>query len=95
MKLRISALADADLAHLYSQGIMRFGEKAADEYISEIRSKFALLLDFPLSNVLRDEIKPPVRLQHHKGHVIIYRADAGNVDIVRVLSRFQNWQDEA
>ncbi len=56
MKLRISALADADLDHLYSQGIMRFGEKAADEYISEIRSKFALLLDFPLSNVLRDEI---------------------------------------
>lgn len=95
MKLRISALADADLDHMYLQGTIRFGEKAADAYISEIRLKFALLLDFPLSNVLRDEIRPPVRLQHHKGHVIVYRADTGHVDIVRVLSRFQNWQDEA
>jgi toxin ParE1/3/4 len=91
MKLRISALADSDLDRIYAQGVERFGEAAADEYLNEIRSKFALLLAFPLSNMLRDDIRPPVRLQHHKGHVIIYRVDEEHVSIVRVFSRFQNW----
>jgi toxin ParE1/3/4 len=94
MKLRISALADSDLDRIYVQGIERFGEAAADEYLNEIRSKFALLLAFPLSNMLRDDIRPPVRLQYHKGHVIIYCADEEYVSIVRVFSRFQNWQTE-
>ena len=94
MKLRISALADSDLDRIYLQGIKRFGEVAAVKYVNEIRSKFALLIAFPQSNMLRDDIRPPVRLQHHKGHVIIYRADEEYVSIIRVFSRFQNWQDE-
>jgi toxin ParE1/3/4 len=94
MKLRISALADSDLDRIYVQGIKGFGDAAAGEYINEIRSKFALLLAFPQSNALREDIRPPVRLQHHKGHVIVYRTEAEYVSIIRVFSRFQNWQND-
>jgi toxin ParE1/3/4 len=95
MKLRLSKRSKADLDHMFVQGVERYGERAADDYLHEIAEKFSLLLAFPLSNPIRSEIRPPVRLQTHKGHVIIYRAEAEHLDIIRILSRFQNWRDEA
>jgi toxin ParE1/3/4 len=95
MKLRLSERSKADLDHIFLQGVERYGELAAEAYLNEIIEKFSLLLAFPFSNTLRSEIRPPVRLQLHKGHVIIYRVEMQYVDIIRVLSRFQNWREEA
>jgi toxin ParE1/3/4 len=95
MKLRLSARSKADLDHIFYQGVERYGEAAAEVYLHEIVEKFSLLLLFPLSNPLRNEIRPPVRLHINKGHVIIYRVEADFVDIIRIVSRFQNWRDEA
>ena len=94
MKLRLSPRAKADLDSIHLHGEERFGQAAADAYINEIAAKFSLLLAFPLSNPLRSEIRPPVRLQSHKGHVIMYRVEAEYIIVGRILSRFQNWQDE-
>jgi toxin ParE1/3/4 len=94
MKLRLSPRAKADLDSIYLQGEDRFGHAAADAYIGEINEKFSLLLAFPLSNPLRSEIRPPVRLQPYKGHVIMYRVEPGYVVVGRVLSRFENWQED-
>jgi toxin ParE1/3/4 len=95
MKLRLSERSKADLDQIFVQGVERYGERAVEVYLHEIAEKFTLLLAFPLSNPLRSEIRPPVRLQTHKGHVIVYRVETQYVDIIRVLSRFQNWRDEA
>jgi toxin ParE1/3/4 len=95
MKLRLSKRSKADLDQIFVQGVGRYGERAVEAYLYEIAEKFSLLLAFPLSNPLRSEIRPPVRLQTHKGHVIVYRVETQYVDIIRVLSRFQNWRDEA
>jgi toxin ParE1/3/4 len=95
MKLRLSERAESDLDSIYKQGFEMFGEAAADRYISEVSSKLELLRTFPETSPLRLEVRPPVRLQLFKGHVIVYRAETGNLDVIRVLSRRQNWQDEA
>jgi toxin ParE1/3/4 len=93
MQLRLSARAKSDLDHIYLQGIERYGIPAAEEYITEINSRISLILRFPWSNTLRSDVRPPVRLQTHKGHIIVYRIQEEYIDVIRVLSRFQNWQE--
>jgi plasmid stabilization system protein ParE len=94
MNVFVSTRAKLDLEAIYARGRSQFGEEAADSYLAEIVEKFRFLASWPLSNQERMEVRPPVRISIFKGHLIIYRIDVDVLKIVRVLSRFENWQDE-
>jgi toxin ParE1/3/4 len=89
-----SARARLDLEAIYLFGTIQYGEAAADQYIAEIVDKFRYLARWPFSNQERVEVRPPVRISLFRAHLIVYRINEDALQILRVLSRFQNWQEE-
>jgi toxin ParE1/3/4 len=94
MKVFQSADARKDIERIYSFGITTYGENAAEKYIAGIVKMYRFLAEWPMINQERWEIRPPVRIHNHKGHLIVYRLHIDQLQILRVLGRKQNWPDE-
>jgi toxin ParE1/3/4 len=93
MKVSESRLARLDLESIYLFGEERYGVTAARKYIHDIVAQYRLLSDWPLANAEYTDVRPPVRVRGFKGHTIIYSVRDQELEIIRVLSRFQNWRD--
>ncbi len=90
----LSRQADEDMVILYMQGAQQFGERQADLYQDALGSLFQTLADFPDMARLRSEYCPPVRIQRHKSHIVIYDTLADGVLIVRVRHGHEDWQSD-
>ena len=76
--------AENDLIEIYRYGFLNHGERQAERYQEALKEKCQFLADNPLLCRERDEFTPPVRIHHHKKHLIIYTIEADHILIVRI-----------
>jgi toxin ParE1/3/4 len=84
MPYRLSALAEGDLAEIWSYIAEDASPTTADRLIDAIVDRFELLAEQPRIGRLRPEFGSGVRSLTVENHVIYYRHD-GDVLIARVL----------
>lgn len=83
--------ARADLTGLWQRGAADWGADRADRYLDGLFAVFDLLAEFPELARERPEFSPPLRLHPSGAHLILYRAEAGGVDILRILPARSDW----
>jgi toxin ParE1/3/4 len=88
-----SKKAEQDLIGIYSYGFLNHGERQAGAYMASLKQKCQFLSDNPFLLRERDEFTPPVRLHHHKKHLIIYIVETDHIVIVRVLHERMNVEE--
>ena len=81
---RLSAHADRDLARLYRESLLHFGEAHADAYLRRLEEMFRTIVRFPEASPQRAELRG-ARIRPFQAHHILYRVNAGEVVILRVL----------
>jgi len=77
--------AENDLLEIYRYGFINYGESKVDLYIEVLKEKCQFLADMPNLGPDRDEFNPPVKIHHHRKHLIIYVIEDDSILIVRVL----------
>lgn len=87
----LTPYAERDLEGIwiYTAGI--WSVEPANNYVNELVAKFDLLAKAPFIARERAEFNPPVRIQSHKSHVIIYRVIGSGLQIIRIAHMRQNW----
>lgn len=76
--------AENDLIGIYRYGYLNHGEHKAELYKEALKEKCQFLADTPYICRDREEFNPPVRIHHHKKHLIIYSIEADYILIVRI-----------
>jgi toxin ParE1/3/4 len=92
-RVTIKPKAVADLDGIYRFGVETWGRERANDYIEKIDSLFGLLAEGPEIARERSELIPPVRLHPYKSHLIIFRADAITLDVLRVVHGRSDWRE--
>ncbi len=82
--------ARTDLAKIWQDGAATWGAEQADRYADGLFSLFDLLAAFPEMSRDRTEFTPPVRIHPSGAHLVIYRKEGPEVEIVRILQGHQN-----
>ena len=65
----------------------------ADRYTSAVVATCEGLAHFPMRGVLRDDIRPGIRVTHHKGRTLIAYAVDANSRTVSILGVLYGGQD--
>ena len=85
MKVRFTALADADIIDCYLYGFRNFGQDQAEHYEQGLRYAIEIIANNPRIASERQEYVPPVRVHHHAKHHIVYLIEDDQVLIARIL----------
>ena len=89
---RLTRRADNDIEAIYEFTIGKYSLRQARSYILGLEQEFDKLSQNPLTNRLRDEFTPPVRISHYQSHIIIYHLDkADKVEIIRARHAGEDW----
>ena len=71
----------------------RSSQVAAERYTTAVMASCESLANFPLRGVARDDIRPGLRLTHHKGRTVIAYAVNQDARIVSIIGVFYGGQD--
>ena len=85
MRLRYSPAAARDIQRLYRQSIILFGMRQADAYYDGFAAAIGQLQAFPEAAPLREDLHGAFRVMRYQSHNIVYRIDAGEIVVVRIL----------
>lgn len=88
--LVISAAATDDLKNIYQHTVEVRGKAQADKYWSGIKKQLWLLAQQPQMGRQRPELSPDIRSLIINRHVIFYRVNAMQVEIIRLLNGRQD-----
>ena len=77
--------AAEDLQHIYINGLDRFGEAQADQYLDEFYHLFDLFSDNPEMGVDIDVQGNKLQLHSHKSHIVIFEPIYDGVKILRIF----------
>ncbi|WP_343546066.1 type II toxin-antitoxin system RelE/ParE family toxin [Sphingobium yanoikuyae] len=92
-RYRLTRAASDDIAAIFIDGIERFGLVQADLYHAGLAAAFDLIAEYPFAVRLREEIVPPVRVRHYRGHLILYDlVEDSRPLILRVRHGREDWQ---
>ncbi|WP_306114939.1 MULTISPECIES: type II toxin-antitoxin system RelE/ParE family toxin [unclassified Roseovarius] len=89
--VKLRPRAEADLDGIWDYTVDTWSEAQAVDYLSGMDAALKLLAEFPEMARLRQEFTPPVRIHPYRKHLIIYIADDGFIDVVRVVHAQANW----
>ena len=89
MRLRIGAIARADLAAIRRYSVREFGADVADVYFRGFTKAFDMLRAHPFAGTVREDIGPGALLYVHRRHRILYRVEDELIVIVRVSHHAQ------
>lgn len=84
---RLQPEALNDLEDIWFYTAKKWGVEKAIEYIDLLNAKFSAIAEQPLLNRERLEFTPPVRLHHHRSHLIVYTLIDEGIVIIRVLHK--------
>jgi toxin ParE1/3/4 len=84
-KLVISPLARDDLIEIYQYGIRNWGASQAGEYLDKLKANFWDLTEQPRIGLERDDLLPDMRSFPIESHMVFYRLQQTQVEIVRIL----------
>jgi toxin ParE1/3/4 len=91
VEYRLSPAALTDLDAIWEYTARTWSVSQAETYIRRLAADMDLLVQHPGMARERTEIRPPVRLYRSGSHLIIYRIDAGWLDVLRIVHARQNW----
>ena len=84
-KLVVSPAAQADFKEIYQYGCTHRGKKPAQQYIAKLKEQLWQLLTHPEMGLLRPELSPTIPSFSLERHIIFYRVQSEQVEIVRLL----------
>jgi toxin ParE1/3/4 len=90
-RYRLAPRARADIEEIWRYSAETWSMEQADRYVDRLARVFETIALMPLLARERREFTPPVRIQVHEGHLIVYVAADDHVAIVRVLGGRQDW----
>lgn len=90
MRLRLSAIADADLNNLYERGYDDFGELQADRYYDGLLDAFERIRLHPRAARTRLVEGHEFRVRRYRSHSIVYQIVEDTIVITRVLHGAQD-----
>jgi len=64
--------AENDLVEIYRYGFINYGKNKTDQFIEALKEKCQFLAGVPNLSPDRNEFNPPVKIHHHRKHLIIY-----------------------
>jgi toxin ParE1/3/4 len=88
---RLSPAALTDLDGIWDYTARTWSVGQAEAYVRGLAADLDLLVQHPRMARERREIRPPVRLYRSGSHLIIYRIEAGWLDVLRIVHARQNW----
>ena len=91
-KLIISPAAREDLDKIYQYGCRNLGQSRSTQYLEHIKEQLWRLTENSEVGLKRDELLSGVRSTVVASHVIFYRAQSGQVEVIRVLHVRQDHQ---
>lgn len=90
--LAISPGTKDDLRKIYQYGIHKWVKTRASNYIDNLKTQFWSLTKHPQLGVERDELLSAMRSLSVESHVIFYRTNRQQIEIIRVLHGRQDPQ---
>ena len=84
-RLQISAVAEEDLAGLYTEGMRSWGQAQADRYYDALIEHFDRLCENPLLYRAVDDIRPGYRRSVCGRHAVYYQITDDAVEIMAVI----------
>lgn len=82
---RVSNEAKTDIAKIGRYTQREWGVDQRRLYLSGLEQKFIQLSENPNLSAERTDFEPPVRIYHHKKHLIIFVVEGSGILVVRVL----------
>ncbi|NOR51770.1 MAG: type II toxin-antitoxin system RelE/ParE family toxin [Gammaproteobacteria bacterium] len=80
-----------DLVNIYQFGTLHWGPTKTADYLLHLKEKIRKLMTPPPEmGVTREELFPAMRSLTIKSHVVFYRLQSNQIDIVRVLGGRQD-----
>ena len=92
---RLSRRAEEDLIQIYVSSALAFGVTQAEQYQDGLEATFDLIARHPGIARERHELRPPVRIQRYRSHVVIYLIDAEGPFIVRIRHGREDWESSS
>ena len=88
----LSPKAVDDLDQVWRYTAETWSIDQADAYIDGLVHAFDTIAAMPNMARERTEFAPPVRIQVHQSHLIIYIFSDGKISVLRILGARQNWK---
>ena len=85
MNLRITQAAMEDLRSTRAYTLETWGAEQEQHYLDRIWARFEMIGHYPERHRQRPDLFPGCRIATEGKHVILFRADAEQLEIVRVL----------
>ena len=82
--------AEIDISDIWHHGAGNWGIEQADRYVDGLFALFDLLAQFPEMARERTEFLPPLRIHPSGVHLVIYRLEVQEVEIIRVMHAHQS-----
>lgn len=92
MSYRLRPAAETDIEGIILH-IAADNPTAALGWLDDLEKKFNRLSDLPEMGVGRDDIRPGLRMLVFGRYLILYRIDARDVEIVRILHGARRWRE--
>lgn len=90
--LVISPIARDDLKDIYQFGMRSWGEAQSSKYLDTLKAQLWTIAEQPEMGVERKELLPNMRSFPIENHVIFYRLEIEQIEIIRVLHGRQDPQ---
>lgn len=89
----LSKAAEEDLTAIALYTVQNFGVDQARVYRDSLLKSCSFLAEHPEASRLRTELDPPMRAHRHQSHIIFYKIDDNNREIliVRVRHAQEDW----
>ncbi|RDH83664.1 MAG: type II toxin-antitoxin system RelE/ParE family toxin [endosymbiont of Escarpia spicata] len=83
--LLIAPLARDDLKRIYDYGVSNWGATQASSYLEKLKEHFWGLTKQPKMGIEREKLMPSMRSFPVGSHIVFYRLQQSQVEVVRVL----------
>ena len=82
---RLSPAAEADVDEIWDYSEERWGRPQADRYVRDLASTCAGIAEGLVSSLSVEDIRPGYRKAACGSHMIYFREDDGDIEVVRIL----------
>jgi toxin ParE1/3/4 len=87
LKLRLSPKAEANLGDFWRYTLDNWGQAQAGDYLLALDRTIELLRENPMIGRSIEDVRPGYRRMPTASHIIVYRTQGGNLDIIRFLHK--------
>jgi toxin ParE1/3/4 len=86
----VSNPANQDLEAIADYLGANYGLAKSEKFIDGMTDRFRYIVQFPRIGRSRNEVSPGLRSLHYEQYIIFYRIEVATIEIVRVVSGYQD-----